>query len=131
MLKDDVVTPIVSASQTAATVQPQAADSSALALQLVQVLGALGLIVGLIFTLAWLARKKQAFLNRGMMTVVERLSLGQKENLVLVRVNGEVLLLGVTGGSVNLLKTLSVDADQKEFTADPGFAMQLAKVLAR
>ena len=98
-------TPVLSTvSQTAQAVQPQAADSTALALQLIQVVGALALIIGLIFALAWLARKKQGFMNRGMMTVVERMPIGQKENLVLVRVNGQMLLLGVTAGSVNLLK---------------------------
>ncbi|WP_024330269.1 flagellar biosynthetic protein FliO [Simiduia agarivorans] len=99
-----------------------------MALQLIQVVGALALIVGLIFALAWLARKKQGFLNRGMMNVVERLSLGQKENLVLVRVNGELLLLGVTAGSISLLKTVDVNAPEN-ISADPGFALQLAKVL--
>lgn len=122
-------TPVLSTvSQTAQAVQPQAADSTALALQLIQVVGALALIIGLIFALAWLARKKQGFMNRGMMTVVERMPIGQKENLVLVRVNGQMLLLGVTAGSVNLLKSLDVDVPD-DASADPGFALQLARVL--
>ena len=112
----------------------QSPGSGELALQLIQLVGGLALVLGLIFALAWLAKRRVVFSRHSQMGLVERLSLGPKENLFLVRVGNETLLVGASAGSVTLLKTLapelqSTPEKDNSTAVDPGFAAQLARVL--
>lgn len=79
-----------------------------MAVQLVQVLFSLGLVVGLIFAIAWFIRRNRHFTQTDrQIQFVERMSLGTKEQLVLVEVAGERLLLGVNAGGINTLHHFS------------------------
>lgn len=94
-------TPVPQATASALVKGQSAAD---VALQLVQVLFSLGLVVGLIFALAWFIRRNRHFTQEDkQIQFVERMSLGTKEQLVLVEVAGERLLLGVNAGGINTL----------------------------
>ena len=68
------------------------------------------LMVGLIFALAWLAKKTQGFGLQGgkHITLLQTLPLGQKEKAVLIELNGTQLLLVVTANQVSTLWTAPV-----------------------
>jgi len=72
---------------------------------LLQTLLSLGLVLGLIFGLAWLTRRLQKL--RGgrteSMQIESGLQLGAKERLLLVNVHGQQFLIGVAPGTVNLM----------------------------
>lgn len=77
-----------------------------MAASLLQTLWSLGLVLGLIFALAWLARRLRGMRAGGSgaaMQVESALQLGAKERLLLVRVEGQQFLLGVAPGSVQLM----------------------------
>lgn len=65
------------------------------------------MVLALILASAWLLRKFN-FANKSIsgMKVIASLSLGHKEKLVVVEVGKEQLLLGVSSGQINLIKTL-------------------------
>jgi flagellar protein FliO/FliZ len=65
---------------------------------------ALILVSGLIFLLGLFVKKKQE--KGGLMKVMGYQSLGPKKGMAMVKVGGEVLLLGVTANDVKLLKSL-------------------------
>jgi flagellar protein FliO/FliZ len=68
-------------------------------------LAVLALVVGL----GWLLKRLpgSGFRPADGMKLVASLSVGAKERVVVVEVNGQQLLLGVTAGSINALHTLS------------------------
>ena len=72
---------------------------------IVQVGLALALMVGLIFSLAWLAKKTRGFGLQGgkHITLLQTLPLGQKEKAVLIELEGNRILLGVTANQVSTL----------------------------
>ena len=69
---------------------------------------ALLLVLALIIALGWLLKRLpgSGFRPADGMKLVANLNLGTRERLVVVEVNGQQLLLGVTAGSVNLLHVL-------------------------
>jgi len=70
---------------------------------------ALVFVVGLMFALAWAARRFGPVIRaeRGLgVRVLGHVALGQRASLALVRLGGAILLLGVTQNSVNLLKEM-------------------------
>ncbi len=73
-----------------------------------------GLVVVLaaVFVVAFVARRLRGVSGTGGngIEVLASTSLGAKEKAVIVRVDGERMLLGVASGQVSLLKTLSADA---------------------
>lgn len=77
-----------------------------------QMLFGLVVVLGAVFVVAWVARRLRGASGTGTngIDVLAQTSLGAKEKVVIVRVDGERLLLGVAGGQVSLLKTLSADA---------------------
>lgn len=82
-----------------------------------QVVTGLLLVVGLIFVLAWLA-KRFGYVNvggQGQMRVIASLPLGAREKAVLVEVAGQRLLLGVAPGRVSFLQSLGEQAEQDNF----------------
>ena len=69
---------------------------------------ALLLVLGLIVGLGWLLKRMpgSGFRPSAGLRVVASLPLGAKERVVVVEVNNEQLLLGVTAGGINVLHTL-------------------------
>lgn len=64
----------------------------------------------------------------GYLQVLERVSLGREQNLVLARAGGQYLLLGVSPGGITLLRELSEDEaqtwrQQHAPAASPGASM--------
>ena len=69
---------------------------------------ALLLVLALIVGLGWLLKRLpgSGFRPAEGMKLVASLSVGAKERVVVVEVNGQQLLLGVTGGGISALHTL-------------------------
>lgn len=120
-------------SETAPALNVKAPSGADLALQLTQVLVSLGLVLGLIFAMAWFVRRRPAVTGQRHIEIVERLSLGQKEQLVLVRVAGQSLLVGVSPAGIQMLQSLDADAlnqPQQMPEAEHSFAAHLSQLLA-
>ena len=92
---------------------------------------ALALIIGLILVLAWALKR----LNLPMMASTEKmriqgsLSLGQKEKLLIVKVENKRLLLGVTGSQISLIDRLSDTNDTSE--SKESFSVKLKSVIGK
>ncbi len=71
---------------------------------------ALLLVLGLIVGLGWLLKRMpgSGFRTSEGLKLVASLPLGAKERVVVVEVNGEQVLLGVTAGGISVLHTLPV-----------------------
>lgn len=110
----------------------RAPSGTDMALQLTQVLVSLGLVLGLIFALAWFVRRRPNITGQRHIEVVERLSLGQKEQLVLVRVAGQSLLLGVSPAGIQMLQALDADklVEPAPVAGENNFAAHLSQLLA-
>lgn len=80
---------------------------------------ALALVLALIYGAAWLLRRVKTFngISKSSMNVVEAISVGPKERVVLVRVKGQQVLLGVSPGRVNML--LDMGKADDAITPDP------------
>jgi len=90
---------------------------------------ALALVIGLIFALAWLLRRLPGtgFRPGDGLRVIAGVALGSKERAVVVEVNGEQLLLGVTPGAVSLLHTLNAPLPEPTPARLPEFASLLKR----
>lgn len=141
----NAVTPAIAPSALKAT------SSGDMLWQLVQLLGSLALVIGLIFLVAWLFKRSGGWRPQSqLINVLQRTSIGSKEQLVLVEVHNQQLLLGVASGSVNLLHSFSAEqiaaleqepqlgakadggiatAATKASTPAAGFAQQLAQLM--
>jgi flagellar protein FliO/FliZ len=77
-----------------------------------QMLFGLVVVLAAVFVVAFVARRLRGASSSGAngIEVLAQASLGGKEKAVIVRVDGERLLLGVASGQVSLLKTLSPEA---------------------
>lgn len=121
--------------QAAAAVPTQTAQSlSPLGSLLETVLG-LGLVLALIFALAWLVRRfgQGNFSSQRRLKVVGGTLLGGRERVVIVELGERWLVLGVTPQHVNLLTELERPADAAEPAIDsrgiPPFADKLQAIL--
>jgi len=69
------------------------------------------IVLGLLFTLAWLARKGKLRMpgarGRVLIAVESAVPLGDRRSLIVVSVEGRRLLLGLTPGQVSLVTELS------------------------
>jgi flagellar protein FliO/FliZ len=76
-------------------------------------------VVGLILACAWLARRfgLQRFGGGQLVKVVSSTAVGQRERVVVVEVNGQWLVLGVTPQNINTLHTLPAQANSAPATA--------------
>jgi flagellar protein FliO/FliZ len=99
------------AAEPAAQAAPQvnAAMSSGMGGQLLQLLFGLLLVVGLIFALAWLMRRVQRGVpgNAQVIELVGSRAIGPRDRLVLVQIGNEQILLGVTPGRITPLHVLN------------------------
>lgn len=91
-----------------ASANPALATSASGAGSLLQVLLALALVLGLIVGAAWLMRRFSLVpgAGAGHLRVVSGVMVGQRERVVIVEIEQQWLVLGVTGEQVNLLHTL-------------------------
>lgn len=66
---------------------------------------ALALVLALIYGAAWVLRRVKSFSGnaRQSMSIVDAVSVGPKERVVLVRIRNQQVLLGVAAGRVNML----------------------------
>ncbi|KXF81310.1 flagellar biosynthetic protein FliO [Enterovibrio coralii] len=94
---------------------------------------ALIFVIGLIFGLAWLLKRMQVPSMMGAksgLKVISQLPLGQKERVVVLDVNGEQVLVGVTAHQITLIKSL----DNPMTTQAPetsSFSSQLNQILKK
>src|SRR5690606_19472337 len=103
----DPATPAAPATPTLTAAN--SAMSSGIGGQLLQLLLGLGLVVGLIFVLAWLMRRVQRAGPAGnqVMELLGSRALGPRDRLVLVQVGNEQILLGVTPGRITPLHVMN------------------------
>lgn len=99
--------PALAALPTVASAPPPPAGGGML-----QALAGLLVVVGLIFLLAWAARRigLQRLTGSGVVKVVSSTAVGTRERVVVVEVAGNWLVLGVTASQVNTLHTLPAQA---------------------
>lgn len=122
------------AKATAGVQQPVHAAPPSAAGSIGGTLFALALVLGLIFGLAWLARRMPGMTglrgNAGL-RVVRSLALGTRERLVVVEVGGTQLLLGTGAGGTRLLHTLETPLVDDAPAQPTPFAQLLAQRLGK
>lgn len=102
------------------------------AAQLAQLVLGLGLVIGLIFLLAWLVRRVQQAGLRGnrLIRTLASQPLGPRDRLVLVQVGEEQILLGLTPGRITPLHVLKEPVHLPDGEpATPEFAQRLLELL--
>lgn len=99
-----------------------------------QVSGALAIVLLLIIACAWLARRcgfaPRGRANGAQIAVKASYSLGQRERLVVVEIDGQRLLLGVTPGAITRLGRLA-RPEEEPAAAAPDFQLTLKRLLKR
>ena len=83
-------------------------------------MGGLIVVIAIIFVLAYIVRRLNLVQsNQGVIKTIAMTSLGQKEKLVLVEVEGQQYLLGVTSQQINLIEKLdsSVEIETNTFAS--------------
>lgn len=130
-------TVLLLAPLSALAAQPAVAGAAAresVAGQLGQLLLGLLLVVGLIFVLAWLARRVQN-VSGGMpqaIRIIASQPLGTRDRLLLVQVGEEQLLLGISPGRITTLHVLKEPiATPEGRTGSPEFAQRLMELLGK
>ncbi|EEG07407.1 flagellar biosynthetic protein FliO [Pseudogulbenkiania ferrooxidans] len=102
-------------------------------MSLLQVVIGLAIVLLAIVGVAWLFRRLSGGMLPGShrLRVVSGLMVGQRERVVIVELEGEWLVLGVTTQAVNLLTRLPRPDDADDAAATPGepFARWLKKAL--
>ncbi|OOF23951.1 MULTISPECIES: flagellar biosynthetic protein FliO [Salinivibrio] len=96
----------------------------------------LTLVLALIFALAWLLRRLKLPGLAGQangIRIISQLAVGQKERILVVDINGEQLVIGVTATNIRLLKALDSPMPTSSNAPAPntGFAEQLGQLLNR
>ena len=91
--------------------------------EVLNIVGGLVLVIALIFLLSWFLRKSGRLnsLASNRLNIVCSRSIGNREKLLLIEVNGREILLGVTATSINHLYDFQAD--------NGGFAEELDKVM--
>lgn len=119
---------------TATVQQPAHAAPPSAAGSIGGTLFALALVLGLIFGLAWLARRMPGVAgmrgNAGL-RIVRSLALGTRERLVVVEVGGTQLLLGTGASGTRLLHTLETPLQDDAPVSPTPFAQLLAQRLGK
>ncbi len=103
-----------------ALVQP-VADLPSASSQLIQIFLALGVVVAMIYALAWFLKRfaNQGALSASPIKVLNTTSMGTREKLVLAEVNGQQILLGVTAHSINTLHSFDSEVQDEPDTDTP------------
>ncbi len=129
------------ASETASAAAPAPAGGTApapmvvepfSAASLMQLLLGLGLVIVLIFALAWFVRRAGGLgQSQGGLRVVASLPLSTRERVVLVQAGEHQLLLGVAPGRVNLLQQFDTPVIDPQATPPGAFADRLREAVSR
>ena len=104
-----LITPMAYAAENKVAESTRAIPESPMgADQLANITLGLVLVLGLIFALAWLFRRygNVASLNRSNIQILGGVSLGSRERAVLLEVEGEQILVGVTPNQITRLHVL-------------------------
>jgi len=93
----------------------------------------LAAVLGLIFVLAFFAKKMRfGPANQQGIKLVANLTIGTKERVVVVEVENEQYLLGVTSSQINLLQKLPHNISKNDHSVLPGqLSFDLASVLKK
>ena len=85
--------------------------------QALQVIVGLAIVLGLIAAVAWLTRRMHTFRSQGSghIRVIEGLSVGAREKLLLVQVGGRRVLLGMCPGRIEALHAFSSEESSEDF----------------
>ncbi|HHG4554242.1 TPA: flagellar biosynthetic protein FliO [Pseudomonas aeruginosa] len=124
--------PLCAAEGTTGAAAPTVGAASGAAAQLAQLVLGLGLVIGLIFLLAWLVRRVQQAGPRGnrLIRTLASQPLGPRDRLVLVQVGEEQILLGLTPGRITPLHVLEEPVHLPDGEpATPEFAQRLLELL--
>ncbi|MEK9497488.1 flagellar biosynthetic protein FliO [Photorhabdus sp. P32] len=107
-------------AQTQAVTQVAASAPLPAGQTLMQVSSALAGVLLLIFTLTWLIRRMGLFSNKGktqqQLSIKASCSLGQRERVVIVEVEDNWLVLGVTAQQINLLHQMPIPESDRDNT---------------
>lgn len=120
------------AAEPAVAITPLA--SSGIAGQLVTLLLGLGLVIGLIFLLAWLMRRVQRIgpQRNQLIKLLSSQALGPRDRLLLVQVGEEQILLGLTPGRITPLHVLKEPVYVADApSATPEFAQRLLELMGK
>lgn len=99
--------------------------------QVLQVGLYLGLIVGLIVVLGFVARRlsQNNFQSGGAMKIVSSLPLGMKEKLLLVQVGEQQILIGVTPTNISRIESFEGVVVEKESEGLGDFRLKLQEIM--
>lgn len=130
---------LLAVGKTAAPIGPQVGQHAAAAPSLFGAVLALLAVLALVIGLGWLLKRMpgSGFRPAEGMKLVASLSVGAKERVVVVEVNGQQLLLGVTAGGINTLHALpeplppSAPVRVPDFKNLPNFAQLLQQRLRK
>ncbi|MEM0910048.1 MAG: flagellar biosynthetic protein FliO [Pseudomonadota bacterium] len=105
---------------------------------IISILLSLCLVIGIIFSLAWLARRfNVAQAGNGQLKIVASMLAGGKEKIMVIEVGDEQHLLGVTAHNINHLAkldtplNLSHTNNQRTETASHSFKNKLLEAMAK
>jgi flagellar protein FliO/FliZ len=130
-----ILVPLLLAGEAVAAATTPVPTTDGMISQIVQLVLGLGLVVGLIFGLAWLLRRMQNQAGpRGNQAIqlLASQSLGTRERLLLVQVGEEQVLLGLTAGRITPLHVLNEPVVMPASNATtPDFAKRLQELLGR
>lgn len=130
--------PMLVQAETAGIVQQPVSSLPSASSQLLQILLALGLVIAMIYALAWFLKRfsNQGSLANSPIKVISSTSMGTREKIVLAEVNGQQILLGVTAHSINTLQSFDkteleeLEANQNHTEAVVDFKAKLASLMA-
>lgn len=107
-------------------------ESPVSAMNLLQTMLGLILVLGCIVLVAWLLKRSNSFHTAasGQLKVIAGLPLGTRERAVLVQVGDKQLLLGVTSQQVSLLHTLETPLSTEQ-PAQGDFANKLRQLMSQ
>jgi flagellar biosynthetic protein FliO len=100
--------------ESAQSATPSVVDGVSVLPALAQVGATLLFIIALIFASAWCIKRfnLRGMSQRGAIRIESALSLGQKEKIVMVNVEGKRLLLGVTTHNISVLENMLNEQDE-------------------
>ena len=99
--------------------------------QVVQVALYLGLIIGLIVVIGFVAKRlgQHNFQSGGAMKIVSSLPLGIKEKLLLVQVGDQQILIGVTPSNISRIETFDGLVVEREAEGPGDFRLKLQEMM--
>ncbi|SFK19520.1 flagellar biosynthetic protein FliO [Methylophaga sulfidovorans] len=103
------------------------------ALNLLQTLFGLLLVLACIVAVAWLLKRTNHFhaAANGKLKVIAGIPLGTRERVILVQIGEEQLLLGVTAQQINTLHKLETPLTETESSSPNEFANKLRQLMQR